>query len=310
MSDITVNQHYVWQHYLRAWTKRKKLWCKRVGSPEPFNTNPRNIGSERFFYEFQALSADDIAYLNELISRATSLRQRELNQGWIKSAQLSFDLRRKLNSINIKYQQREELEKELRKIEKTLGETLHGVTEELAIPILANLVEEDATFYQSVESRNNFINFISHQYFRTARMRNIITAIQNPLPHNIARTWPIEAFIYATNLAASLVGEGRQRRIVFLRNTSPVPFITGDQPVINLLGVNEEEVDLYNPLKPGLAIVFTANQLSFPSDHNNIGRFEVESYNHRIYAMSDSQIYGDNPAYLKAIAKLPKENLF
>ena len=141
-------------------------------------------------------------------------------------------------------------------------------------------------------------------------MRNIITAIRNPLPHDIARTWPIEAFIYATNLASSLVGEGRKRRIIFLRNASAVPFITGDQPVINLLGANEEEVDLYYPLKSDLAIIFTANQLSFPSDHIDIGAIEVESYNHRIYAMSDSQIYGDDPAYLKVLAKLPKENLF
>ena len=310
MSDITINQHYVWQHYLRAWTNSKKLWCKRVDNPEPFNTSPRNIGAQRFFYEFQQLSWGDITYLKALISRASSPRLRELNQGWIDSAQMSFEVRRKLNSIDIKPQHREELEKDLRKIEKTLGESLHGATEELAIPILAKLREEDAAFYQNVETRNDFINFISHQYFRTAKMRNIITAIRNPLPHDIARTWPIEAFIYATNLASSLVGEGRKRRIIFLRNASAVPFITGDQPVINLLGANEEEVDLYYPLKSDLAIIFTANQLSFPSDHIDIGAIEVESYNHRIYAMSDSQIYGDDPAYLKVLAKLPKENLF
>lgn len=310
MSDITINQHYVWQHYLRAWTKRKKLWCKRVDNPEPFNTNPRNIGAQRFFYEFQQLSNDDITYLEAVISRATSPRQRELNQGWIDIAQLTFEMRRKLNNIDIEPQQREEIEKELRKREKTLGEDLHGRTEEHAIPILAHLMEEDADFYQSIESRNNFINFISHQYFRTARMRNIITAIPNPLPHDVAQTWPIEAFIYATNLASSLVGEGRQRRIVFLRNTSVVPFITGDQPVINLLGVNVEEVDLYYPLKPDLAIVFTANHISYPCQHIDIGQIEVESYNHRIYAKSDSQIYGNDPAYLKALAKLPKEKLF
>ena len=94
---------------------------------------------------------------------------------------------------------------------------------------------------------------------------------------------------------------------MFLRNTSVVPFITGDQPVINLLGGNSEEIDLYYPLKPGLAIIYTANKLSFPSDHIDIGPIQVEIYNHRIYSMSDSQVYGDDPAYLKALTKIPKE---
>jgi hypothetical protein len=49
MSDLTANQHYVCQHYLRAWRAPKKIWCKRIDQPEPFPTTPRNVGAERFF---------------------------------------------------------------------------------------------------------------------------------------------------------------------------------------------------------------------------------------------------------------------
>lgn len=132
----------------------------------------------------------------------------------------------------------------------------------------------------------------------------------SPLPHSIERTWPVEAFIYATNLAYSLVGRLRDYRIVLLRNQSEVPFIAGDQPLINLRGIEVEQVDLYYPLKPDLAMIFTADRSRYPTEVIDLGPISAESYNHRIYAKSDTQIYGNNPSYLVSIAQLPKDERF
>ncbi|HYE28769.1 MAG TPA: DUF4238 domain-containing protein [Allosphingosinicella sp.] len=155
-----------------------------------------------------------------------------------------------------------------------------------------------------------FLDYISHQYFRTAKLRNAMLAIPNPLPHDMSRTWPVEAFIYATNLASSFMRQRREYRIVLLRNKSEVPFITGDQPVINLRGVDVEEVDLYYPLSPDLAMIFTADRTRYSGDDADLGRIAVESYNHRIYAKSGSQIYGNDPVYLASLARLPKDERF
>lgn len=124
------------------------------------------------------------------------------------------------------------------------------------------------------------------------------------------RTWPVEAFIYATNLASSFVRQRREYRIVLLQNQSEVPFITGDQPVINLRGVDVERVDLYYPLRPNLAMILTADPTLYPGTGANLGRIAVESYNHRIFPKSDTQIYGNDPSYLKALAQIPKGELF
>ena len=37
---------------------------------------------------------------------------------------------------------------------------------------------------------------------------------------------------------------------------------------------------------------------------------EAETYNHRLYAKSDSQIYGIDGTYLEAMACLPKDEMF
>ncbi|MBY2905730.1 DUF4238 domain-containing protein [Rhizobium leguminosarum] len=96
-------------------------------------------------------------------------------------------------------------------------------------------------------------------------------------------------------------------RIGFLRNKSDVSFITSDQPVINLLSTTDAEVDFYYPLKPDLAMIYTANLDRYGGEDAEIGRLSVESYNHRIFAKSDSQIYGNDPAYLKSLSQMPKD---
>ncbi len=215
-----------------------------------------------------------------------------------------------MEGVAIKPELRIELEQALRDIEKTLGESFHGATEARATPLIDALRREDVAFYADQASAMTFIDYLSHQYFRTAKHRNSMLAIPNPLPHDMCRTWPVEAFIYATNLACSFVGQWRDYRIVLLRNRSDIPFIAGDQPLINLCGVEVERVDLYYPLKPHLAMIFTADRNRYADDAVDVGRISVESYNHRIYAKSDTQIYGNDPSYLASIAQLPKGELF
>lgn len=310
MSDLTANQHYVWQHYLRAWRAPKKIWCKRIDRPEPFDTTPRNVGAERFFYEFHELTPEDLAYLETLISQSNDEGLRKLNRGWIESFQMTFAIRKRLSGVKIDPELRMELEGKLREVEMTMGESFHGATEARAIPILDSLRQGDVSFYANEKASMTFIDYISHQYFRTAKRRNAMLAIPNPLPHDMRRTWPVEAFIYATNLALSFVRQRREYRIVLLRNKSEVPFITGDQPVINLREVDVEEVDLYYPLKPDLAMIFTADRTRYSGDDADLRQIAVESYNHRIYAKSDSQIYGNDPDYLASLARLPKDERF
>ena len=310
MSDLTANQHYVWQHYLRAWAAPKKIWCKRIDQSEPFATSPRNVGAERFFYEFQELTPDDLAYVETVIAQSNDEGLRKLNRGWIASFQTTFMIRRKLEGVEIEPERRLELEQTLRHIEKTLGESFHGATEARAIPLLDALRREDVGFYADRAAAMTFIDYLSHQYFRTAKHRNSMLALHNPLPHDMGRTWPVEAFIYATNLACSFVRQWRDYRIVLLRNRSEIPFITGDQPLINLCSIEVEQIDLYYPLKPDLAMIFTADRSHYPSDHLDLGPIAVESYNHRLYAKSDTQIYGNDPLYLASIARLPKDERF
>lgn len=309
MSSLKKRQHYVWQYYLRPWAANGTIWCKSVRKVEPFRPSLENIGVERYFYEVHELTQEDLLYLQNIILKVKRPQLKELNQGWIDIFQKAHKVLGTLNTVAIDPMNRAEIEKEVRKINRTIVEAFHTETENRAVPILDALRQENNDFFNVVEGRNTFLYYISHQYFRTARMRNSIEAIRHNMPDDHQRTWPIEAFIYATNVAASLIGQGDKYRIKFLQNESEVPFITGDQPVINMLGHKDEQVEFYYPLKPDLAILLTSDKPGASSDRKNISKILVEYYNHGIFRKSASQIYGNDQAYLKDIANLPKSGV-
>lgn len=309
MSKLTKNQHYVWQHYLRAWATPRKIWCKRMDTPEPFDTIPRNVGAARFFYEFYELEERDRRYIEAVISQSNDKRLQDINRGWLESFQQSFAIRKQLDGFAKNPAHREELETQLREIEKTMGERFHFQIEDRAAPILDALRKRDCSFAANEKSWVDFIYYLCNQYFRTAKLRNSMLAIPNIIDHDASRTWPIEAFIYATNLGASFARQKSKYRIRFLRNKSDISFITSDQPVINLLSSTDAEIDFYYPLKPDLAMIYTANPDRYGGEDAEIGRLGVESYNHKIFANSDNQIYGNDPAYLKSLSQMPKDVL-
>jgi hypothetical protein len=125
--------------------------------------------------------------------------------------------------------------------------------------------------------------------------------------HDPRRTSAILSHICATNLGVSFVRERKAYRIVFLKNETAMPFITGDQPVINILDPKTtDDVALYYPLSPKLAIVLTKDAMKFPNRTRRVTPLEVEVYNHAIYSTSEDQVYSGDEAYLRSLVAIGK----
>lgn len=73
-------QHYVWQHYLRAWTTDGKLWCQ-LGERQ-FQASTESIAQGKDFYRLKEMSESDLMLVQRLISGMSSDAQ-EMAQGWI-----------------------------------------------------------------------------------------------------------------------------------------------------------------------------------------------------------------------------------
>ncbi len=305
------NKHYVWQHYLNAWAAEGSFCCYRQKDKHLFQTLPKSVASETYFYQTMKLTDGDLKWLDDFIGRATDERLRELNRDYVKLNQLSFTLREKLSTLELHPDARAQLEEELRWAERNLGEKYHTGIENKNQDLLNFIRNKDDTFYEDPVRCGDFLYFLSHQYFRTAKMRRSMSQIaEYEQGHDALRTAGIFNHIRATNVSAGLFLERKQYRIRFLDNETAIPYITGDQPIINMLAINgTDDLELYYPLSPRLAVILTKDIVKFPDRERMASQFEVERYNYAIYHKSEDQIYSNDSNYLKSLVAIGKHVL-
>jgi hypothetical protein len=226
-------------------------------------------------------------------------------------SQLCFDLRDRLSDVELPQEDRAAVEERLHWAERNLGERYHTGVENNCQDILGALRNQDAAFYEDEKRNVDFLYFIALQYFRTARMRKGLISVPSPFPgHDPLRTADILNHIHATNLGAGMCAERKQYEIVFLRNETAIPFITGDQPIVNLNDPRKTiDLALYYPLGPQLAMILAKASASSSDRVRSAGLLEVERYNYAIYSTAFDQVYSNDEAYLKSIPKLQKDLL-
>jgi hypothetical protein len=303
-------QHYVWQHYLNAWAANGTFCCYRQKDKKLFPTQPKAVASETYFYETEQLTAGDIKFLENFISKATDERLRELNLDYVEMTQRTFVLRDNLKRTNV-ISDRIAMEHELRWIEKNLVERYHSGIESRCLDILDSLRSADNAFYEDALRCSDFLYFLSLQYFRTAKMRKGVSDVPSYVhDHDPRRTANILNHIHATNVGAALFRERSAYRIVFLKNGNSVPFIAGDQPILNMLDPQAtDDLALFYPLSPGLAMMLTKDAKAFPDRERSVTSLEVERYNYAIYSTSEDQIYSNDPTYLRGLVEIGKDVL-
>ena len=249
-------QHYVWRHYLEAWENDDGLVVCSRNRGIPFATNPRNVMAEHNFYEVPHITKLDADLLREFARLAGTEGLRQMHYDLIGAFEYVSNAHELIQSSDMVTCE-EQITARNAVIE--LEDNLHGQIERNAHPLLAKLRDKRAEFIQVDEKAINFFRFLAHQYFRTKHMR---TAIMEGLSRfgpnqDLGKLANLVCHIAAENVAASLFVDRNEFDIVFLTDADGVGFITGDQPIVNLMGAEgsqaTKELVLYYPLKPDLA---------------------------------------------------------
>ncbi|MDE0076184.1 MAG: DUF4238 domain-containing protein [Caldilineaceae bacterium] len=256
---IKHRQHYVWQNYLKAWCNADGLVQYSRNDEEPSTTNPKNVMVERHFYELQRLTDFDIEHLRFLIQHSGPPDLRSHHQELLRSFVLVanvYDLIK--DKSTVPPAEREKIRKLLIEAE----DRLHDGIEHSAVPILDQLRQQQSKFLDSHESAATFYFYIAHQYCRTKNIREPIRRYfsRQSILQTSANITNIHCYIMACNIGYNLFAEGESLEIVFLENKDP-GFVTGDQPVINLLanrfGGDTMDYAFYYPLSPHLSCLLT-----------------------------------------------------
>lgn len=144
------------------------------------------------------------------------------------------------------------------------------------------------------------------QYMRTRRMKErfVDSMMERPNMHEIGeKTWPFMLFLITSNLWQTGFKKDDARYTIVINKTK-IPFITGDQPIINLKDnqVDAEgyakDCELYYPLSPERALLVSFDKGPKYSEIRK-GRFWVKKMNHKIWEHSSYHVFSSNEIVLK-----------
>lgn len=269
MYNDVKKQHYVWEFYLKAWCfEGNKVWCRRNG--KIFNTSTENVAQERRFYEITPLTNDEIglieAGINTMPKESHNILKLKLK--YLVDCGLYSDNTRK-NSLENEYADMEQ---------KTIS--ILQFIRNGSIEVLNNQYE-----------KNIFSIFLGMQYTRTPKCRNgkinCLPEGQFQISDNFLFYW---VYIFLSDGIGSWISSSRPS---LLKNETDIPFITGDQPVINIKSdyncVPAKEIRLYYPISPKLALLFDEKELF----ENSISVEDVLFYNKKIKQASEALVIGN-----------------
>lgn len=310
MSSIKKQQHHVFEYYLKAWAESHSFCCYSKDNNNRFSTNPENVGKKRLFYQLKRLTTEDLQFIDLMIGPMDD-RLRRINSDFVRLTQLPFKLEDSLDDPTLSPEHKQELEREIEKAKANVIEDIHARIESHALPLLSALRKYDDSFYADLDQCINFVIFLLHQYFRTDNLRREISALPDMIQgHSFERTAFLFNHIYAISAGASVYRDRDAYKIIFLKNTTGIPLITGDQPVLNLLDPTDTaDIELYYPVSPETAILLSCDENKTANKIRNITDMEVTSYNFMIFNKAADQVYSSDADYLDSFVQAAKLQL-
>ena len=259
-------QHTVPQWYMKNWGDEKgRVVFSRNGEPHG-PTNPKNILARRDFYESPVLTVQDIAILSTFVAeRVTSENARPMAEAILEGALFHSTLKTLvLPSPHLSEEEKELLSAALKDNE----ERRLAKSEGRAKAVVDRLIEGDAEILVKSKSALNFFEFLGDMAFRGHGIRALIAQTDLLSEGGAA----ILARIVGANMTCVHFLDRLGHPVTVLRNETKRRFVTSDNPVVNILGPQEERVPdddeyaLYFPLSPSRALIVPPWKQRFTSE--------------------------------------------
>ena len=255
------NQHYVWKYYLKPWCNNSGRIHFSRNCEEVKVANLDRIMVEKNFYELLPFNDFDKEFLKEYIERTESPLLKSHHSKLVRMFSLVANNSELFPSSNLAPSG----------LVVEAEEILHGEIERKAIPILDELRKKRKGFLGHERSALTFFLYLAHQSLRTKKIRDVMKRpfVKAHRSFDLSNTANIFIFMTATNLAHNLYFDEEGFDVFFIESKKGSSFVTGDQPVINLLGNRQwgesTEIMLYYPLSPNLSCLVSTEKYGLKS---------------------------------------------
>jgi hypothetical protein len=185
-------------------------------------------------------------------------------------------------------------------------EDYHASIEASFIPSLESALNGDISFYND-ERCIPFLNYLCTQYMRTKGIKERSIELCNAdKSADLSRVWNVLIHMFATNIGADLFRDRRRRKLILVHNRTDVPFITGDQPAINLKGTRPhppESLSIYYPISPQHALLLADvdEEPLFAAD--GLTAAQASMLNGKLFEACYKQVFAQSEETLKALRR-------
>lgn len=299
--------HKVARFYLKAWDERGRdtdeaqVFCLQGG--EVRRANVRNVAAENHFYRLRELSEADVQFIQKVAVDDSPVILKPYHERLIRWFSLPHKMRKRLEASG---KATPELLGRVDRVIYEMGEDLHTSIEEQFKPYLESMRCGDLTFYSDKKKAGLFFIGIAAQYLRTDLVKKARIIWRTRDYETFERIANVLVHIYAVNLGRSLYVDAERYQIMLLENRTEVPFVTGDQPVINIAARPVEtrppaKFELYYPVSPTRAMLLVEPSSDhFPKD-STVSAMAVHIYNSHVAAHSYRQVFGNTAEVLESV---------
>lgn len=353
MSEIKNKQHYVFRAYLKNWYyKKDEVWAYSKSANKVFHTRAENILHQRQMYKIQNLNDDERKFFELVmtsfhLTNADKSEMRDHINAYLLpfSNQIIVDALKRINPIPKDHPLNDEMEEQFYKLEKMIKEQQVNTEEDFysdyeaeAVGWFNRIIAGDTGFYYSDDPeysengiqlpthfvRDEFLNFVCIQYFRTMGMRKVLkdniqhmigytmqylnnTKDKNTVnfdPENINPDHVLPHMVWIIQAKCSAALSGRNADLQIVRNETRLPFITSDQPVINMKAkVGDKAPDefvLFYPMNPKTAIIINGGKSEKTLEKST----EVDRFNRLIWDHAHEYIVADREELLNGMIEM------
>jgi hypothetical protein len=250
--------HHVWKAYLRAWAAKDKIQVLQNNRIRGADLD--DVAVEKDFYKLHALTPLEIAFIKKIWIEPSPPEWRQLHDDTLFMFSVWARLKEQLTQAEASASP--ELAEFLDEQVHNAEEDFHAKLESQAAPLIEAARNGDISFYKDDQNAILISHFVSLQHLRTAAIRKRIVARfeKTSLPVDIARCWNVISHITAANVGFTLFADRKRRPLALLDNGTSIPFLTSDQPTVNILGGTSEDAPpehlaLYYPVSPRYALI-------------------------------------------------------
>lgn len=300
-TDLIKLQHYVPRFYLKAWAKSQKLWELQGG--RIYQNSVRNVAAQNYFYRLNELSAEDIEFVRKMFIEQSPEKLRPGDEYLLHVFTLPHQAKRR---IELSGNDTPEYQQVLNEMITNANEKYHGPIERAFKPLIDAMISGDLSFLNDTDQTVTFYHGLAVQILRTNSIKKAKAIFSTEQYELYQRTAGLVMQILAVNMGLNLWLGRSQSDIVLLQNDSEVPFITADQPIINLAANPTETAppeawDLYYPLSPKRAMLLLMPNSDRRPSSQSVTDGPAHMYNLSMAAHSNYQIFASEESELEAI---------